>query len=165
MRLRDKHEFDFNRVKEGTRISINLALLGICFTLFTFLIAFNPKILQENIWVTLQLVCAIPLLMTSLLARSKSTYTPEIKQWKYIGFITYLISYAFLINVIGIFLINSVLPLVGFMFFGLNIILALVYSSLEISYDSKKKTERLVKDFVFAAILIFLGVLPALGVY
>ena len=99
-----KETLEINKIKENARISINVALLGVGFTLFTFLMAFNPAILKENLLLTFQLVCAIPLLMTSLLSRSKASYTFGINRWRHLGFITYLIAYAFLINVIGIFL-------------------------------------------------------------
>lgn len=163
--MKEDREFNFNKVKETTRISINLALLGVCFTLFTFLVAFNPILLKENIWITLQLVCSIPLLMTSLLARSKSSYTLGKRRWKNLGFVTYLLAYAFLINVIGIFLLSYISSFAGFLFFGLNIFLAIVYSSLEVSYDPLRSKERFFKDLIFAVILILLGILPAMGLY
>lgn len=160
-----KEDRELNQIKENNRIKINLALLGICFTLFTFLIAFNPELLKNNLFLTLQLVCSIPLFMTSILARTKSSYTQERKRWKSLGFITYLLGYAFLINVIGIFLIDFVTFSSGLIFFSVNIFLALTYSILEISYDSARLKERFFKDLAFILILVLLGILPAIGVY
>lgn len=154
-----------NQIKEDNRIRINVTLLGICFTLFTFLIAFNPPILKENIFLTLQLVCSIPLFMTSLLARTKASYTLGKSRWTNFGFITYIFAYAFLINVVGIFLISFISLLAGITFFGFNIVLALIYSALEISYDKSRLKERFFKDFIFILILVILGILPAIGFY
>jgi hypothetical protein len=103
--------------------------------------------------------------MTSILARTKSSYTQERKRWKSLGFITYLLGYAFLINVIGIFLIDFVTFSSGLIFFSVNIFLALTYSILEISYDSARLKERFFKDLAFILILVLLGILPAIGVY
>ena len=158
-------KFEVNKTKSDMRIRINLTLLGVCFTLFTFLVAFNPSLLQENLYLTFQLVCAIPLLMTSVLSHSKSSYTPEVVRWKNFAFFTFLLAYAFLINVIGMFLILFISVFVGFAFFGLNIFLALVYSRLEISYQPSRTMERFFKDMIFLGIIILLGILPALGTY
>ena len=163
--MKEDKEFLINKTKEDNRIKINLTLLGICFTLFTFLIAFNPNLLKNNLFITLQLVCAIPLLMTSLLAKVKASYKLGKNRWATLGFETYLIAYAFLINVVGIFLLSSISLLAGFVFFIINILSALTYSVMELYYNPQKFYERVTKDLTFIAILIFLGILPALGVY
>ena len=163
--MKEDKEFLINRIKEDNRIRINVTLLGICFTLFTFLIAFNPDLLKNNTFLTLQLVCAIPLFMTSLLARTKASYNLGNKTWKNLGFATYLLGYAFLINVVGIFLISFVSALAGMVFFIVNILSALIYSAVEVAYDKGELKERVVKDLVFILILVLLGILPALNIY
>jgi hypothetical protein len=163
--MKEDKELALRNYKETNRIKINLTLLGICFTLFTFLIAFNPDLLKNNLFLTLQLVCSIPLLMTSLLARSKASYTLGRNRWTNFGFITYLLGYSFLINVVGIFLIKFVSLSAGLVFFIGNILLALAYSAMEVSYDSPRLKERFVKDLTFILILVLLGILPAIGVY
>jgi len=163
--MKEVSEFEINKQRENNRIKINDVLLGICFTLFTFLIALNPKLLKENLFLTLQLVCAIPFLMSSLLARTKASYNHDKQRWKDFGFYTYLLGYSFLLNVVGIFLISSISFWTGIIFFAINIFLALVYSAIEISYDKTRFNERLVKDIVFIIILILLGILPAMGIY
>jgi hypothetical protein len=44
--MKEDRELEINQLKEHNRILINITLLGICFTLFTFLIAFNPYIIK-----------------------------------------------------------------------------------------------------------------------
>ena len=161
--MKESSRLEPNKTKEDNRIRINVTLLGICFTLFTFLIAFNPNLLKDDVFLTLQLVCAIPLFMTSLLARTKASYTPGKTRWTNFGFVTYILAYAFLINVVGIFLMSFVSLLAGFVFFAFNIVLALVYSAVEVSYDSARAKERFFKDLVFILILILLGILPTIG--
>jgi hypothetical protein len=151
--------------KEHNRILINITLLGICFTLFTFIIVFNESLLKENQLLTLQLVCAIPLFMTSLLAKVKASHVLGKNRWASLGFHTYLLAYAFLINVVGIFLILFVSNISGFVFFSINILSALIYSGIELSYGKSGIVERIRKDLEFILIIIFLGILPAIGVY
>jgi hypothetical protein len=103
--------------------------------------------------------------MSPLLARTKASYTPERNRWTNFGFITYLLAYAFLINVVGIFLISFISFFVGIIFFSANIVLAITYSIMEISYDTTRLKERLIKDLTFVIILVLLGILPALGIY
>jgi len=163
--MKEDKQFLINHVKEDNRIKINVTLLGLCFTMFTFIAVFNLDLLKESLFLTLQLVCSIPLLMTSLLARSKASYTLGRNCWKKFGFLTYLLGYAFLINVVGIFLISFVSLFAGITFFIVNIILAMAYSFMEVSYDSARLKERFVKDLAFILILVLLGILPALRVY
>jgi hypothetical protein len=151
--------------KESNRIRINTSLLGICFTLFTFLIAFNPDLLKNNFFITVQLVCAIPLIMTSLFSRTKAVYSRGKNRWRNLSFLTFLISYSFMLNVVGIFLTLFVSIPIGILFFATNITLALIYSGVQISYDSSKLKERFIKDFVFVLILILLGIFPGLNFY
>ena len=46
--------------KSALRVSINLKLLGIAFTIFTFIIAINRGILQENMLLSIQLYSSGP---------------------------------------------------------------------------------------------------------
>jgi hypothetical protein len=151
--------------KEHNRILINITLLGICFTLFTFIVVFNQDLLKENLFLTLQLVCAIPLFMTSLLAKVKASYMFGKNRWATLGFETYLLAYAFLLNVVGIFLMLYVSYLAGIVFFIVNILSALTYSAVELSYDKSKFKERMMKDIYFILIIVLLGILPAIGFY
>jgi hypothetical protein len=142
-----------------------VTLLGICFTVFTFLIAINQEILKNNIFISLQIVCAIPFFMTSLLAKIKGSRMIGENIWDSLGYQTYILGYAFLINVVGIFLISFISLLAGIIFFFINIVLAIVYSYVEVYYNKKRLKERIIKDLEFLIIIIFLGILPALGAY
>lgn len=163
--MKEDNSLIFNSNKQANRVLLGVTLLGICFTLFTFLIAFNSDLLKNNMFLTAQLVCAIPLFMTSILSRTKASYTTNIFIWKHVGFFTYLIAYAFLINVVGIFLISFISPAVGLLFFGANIILALSYSLVEVLYEKFPVKEKFIKDLTFISVLVLLGILPALGIY
>lgn len=151
--------------KAKTRIDINMMLLSISFLLFTLIVTLNPSILSENIILTIELTLAIPLLITSSLARTKNISSVKKKIWDNFGFITFILGYSMLINVIGIFL-NSIINIqISMIFFGINILMALLYSSIDIIENKEKLSSRLYKDILFILILIFGGILPCLGVY
>ena len=151
--------------KAKLRLDINRTLLAICFTLFTFIVAISPSLLKDNILIALQLTLAIPLLTSSLFSRSKITYAKNKKVWDRYGFITFLIAYSFLINIVGIFLSTITTIEIGLTFFGINIFLALIYSVIDVSEDKNKLKSRIIKDLSFILLIIFLGILPSLGFY
>ena len=158
-------EAEKNILKSRARLKVNLTLLGICFTIFTFIIAVNPSLFKNNIFLASQLTIAIPLFITSIFARTKLGYSKKPKIWDKYGFITFMIAYSFLIDVIGILLSTLVNLNIGIIFFAVNIISALTYSFVEIKEDKAKIKSRIKKDLIFILILVFGGILPSLGVY
>ena len=94
----DKHE------KSHTRLTINLYLLSVCFTIFALIISLNPSLFQEYPLVPLELTAAIPLFLASIFARSKLPYTKKPYMRDIYGFMTFIIGYSCLINVTGILL-------------------------------------------------------------
>jgi len=159
-------EEDRNINKSRSRLSINLSLLAICFTLFTFLIAINPQLFKDNLFLSIQLTIAIPLLITSIFARTKLGYTTKrLRAWNKYGFITFMLAYGFLINSIGILLSSLVSLNLGMVFFGVNIISIIGYSYMEVQEDNAKIFSRIKKDLLFTMILLIGGILPSLGFF
>jgi len=158
-------EAEKNILKSKSRLKVNLTLLGICFTIFTFIIAVNPSLFKANLFLASQLTIAIPIFITSIFARTRLGYSKKPKIWNKYGFITFMIAYSFLINVIGILLSTLVSLSMGMVFFVMNIISVLTYSYVEIKEDKAKIKSRVKKDLIFILILIFGGILPSLGVY
>tara|TARA_Y100000310_G_C20526476_1_gene736317 strand:- start:426 stop:908 length:483 start_codon:yes stop_codon:yes gene_type:complete len=158
-------EAERNVIKSKSRLAINLTLLGVCFSIFTFIIALKPDLLRENLLLSAQLTLAIPFIITSIFARTTLGYTKKPKIWNKYGFITFLFAYGFLINVVGVLLSSLVSVRIGILFFIANIILALSYSYMEIKGDNYKIKRRIKKDLIFISILLFGGILPSLGVY
>lgn len=152
------------RVSESEKkVSMSIMLLIICFTIFTFVITINPRLFQDNKILALQLVLAIPFLMSSIHARAKLAKNDKTLLEQF-GFSTYLIGYTFLINVVGISLSIFVSLYISMFFFVANILLSVSYSLVQI--EEKLETQsHFTKDLLFALLILFLGVLPALGVY
>lgn len=146
------------------KLNVNLWLLGVLFTVFTFLIATNAQILRDNNLMAFQLTAAIPLMLSSIFARQRLSYAGDRqKQWYDYGFITFILAYGFLINSIGMMMAFLINVKVSMLFFSLNIINPLFYSYMEVMDDRKKLKSRVYKDLFFIIIIILLGVLPSLG--
>ena len=154
-----------NQQKAKVKLEVNLYLLTIAFTLFTFIIAINPALVKNNIYLSLQLTLAIPLLISSIFVRTQLSYSEKSAFWETYGFITFILAYAFLINVVGILLSTLVSVGTGIIFWSANVLLALLYSLLEVREDRTKIGPRLWKDVLFIAILLCVGLLPVWSGY
>ena len=153
---------DFYRKKSTIRVRVSLALLGISFTIFTFIAALAPQMLKENFFLGLQLTLAIPLIISSIFVRSKLTYVRKTKIFANYGFYTFVLAYTFLINSIGIILAVVVSFHVSLIFFVLNILGALTYTYLDIYANKARILKRFRKDWIFIVGVILLGILPSL---
>lgn len=151
--------------KAKLRLEVNLWLLATAFTLFTFIIAINPALVKNNNFLSLQLTLAIPLLSSSVFAGSRLSFGNKSARWDMYGFITFILAYGFLVNVVGILLSTLVSVKIGVIFWGINIVSALLYSLLEILEDKTKIKSRLYKDSVFILIVVLAGLFPVLGIY
>jgi len=151
--------------KAESRININIALLSIGFLLFTLIVTIAPTILSKNILLAAELTLTIPLLIASCLARTKTIDIIKKEVWNNFGFITFILGYGLLISVIGMFLSSIVNIQISMLFFGVNIIMALIYSIIEVIENKTKISSRVYKDALFILVLIFCGILPSLGFY
>ena len=149
-------------VKASTRIALNRTLIAIAIGVFFLTINLREALLFQKI-LLLQLVLAVPLLLTSTLAYSKIGYREQIERWNTLGWMTFIFGYAFLLNVIGILIGNIIGVMTAIIFFVSSWILSLIYSFVDISYDNSVIKERLIKDALFISIQFVLGVLVILG--
>lgn len=152
-------------MKSKLRLDINRSLLAICFTIFALVITLNPRLFRESALVPLQLILSIPLLLSSTFARSKLAYSKKPVMWDEYAYVTFLIAYAFMINVIGILLSSVISTKLGIIFLGFNILVSFVYSGFELFEDRSKLASRMRKDLFFAVLIIIGGILPSLGYY
>lgn len=161
----DKKEEREIHINSNMHVEINNNLMIIAFTIFTFLIAINKEILKNDTLLALQLVSAIPLLMTASLIRIKITNSRKYKALEELGRIFFIVAYAFVINTVGILLSTFVSNPISMIFFGINIFAALLYSIIIISQEKGQFKKRLYKDTFFIITIVCLGLLPSLGVY
>ncbi len=126
---------------------LNRTLLAISFTVFALIVSLDKS-----------------LFLSSTFARSK-TDEKNVVRWENYAFFTFLIGYSFLLNVVGLLLSNAVSPLLGLLFFLVNILTASTYSFMKILDNKIKMKTRLLKDGFFLLLILLGGVLPSLGVY
>ncbi len=150
--------------KASNRVGINRSLIAIAIGVFFLTVNLNKQILMEEILV-LQLVLSIPMLLVSTLAYSKLGYRKKTNRWNILAWITFILGYTFLLNIIGILLSNTVGTRTALIYFTVTWLVSLAYSIIDISYSKVVWKERLLKDILFTAIIIFLGILPAIGIY
>jgi len=152
-------------LKGKIRLDINLWMFSVAITIFVFILATNPNILRATFALPIQITFAIPLFITSIFARSKLPHAKKPEMWETYGATTFLLGYAFIMNIIGILLATLINLQIGLIFFLFSIFISLFYSVLDVIEDDYKWKRRLVKDGAFILVLILGGILPALGVY
>jgi len=144
-----------DRIK--TRISINVMFMGVCITSLFFISGFNANLLKENLYLVLQLVSAIPLLFSSVLLMNAATTSANKSAFIHYSNAFQTIGYAFVTNAIGILVALLTVSWVAHVYFFLNIVAPLVYSTLRIKYDNETFTQRSRKDIIFIIIILFFG--------
>ena len=79
--------------------------------------------------------------------------------------ISFTIAYGFFINSIGLLLSFITVAYVSMAFFAVNTLLTLVRAGIVISYNPAELKRRMSREVIHILLIIFLGVLPALGLY
>jgi len=142
---------------------LNTFLLTLSIGVFFLTINLRQELLLQKILLA-QLILSIPLLLTSTLSYSKIGYREKVEKWNLLGWITFVIGYAFLINVVGILVGNVLSVSLSLIFFATSWILTVTYSLVDISYEKTTLKERMSKDLLFILIQIVLGVLVVLKI-
>jgi len=153
------------RFKADTRNLIDVTLLGICITLFGLVATIKPEMISQNPFFTLQLVLAVPFFVCGLLARIKEATYSDSFRWKKLSFISFTLAYGFFINSIGLILSFTAPIYASMAFFGVNTLLTLIRADIVVAYTPSRLKSRILRESVHIALILFLGVLPALKVY
>ncbi len=160
-----KERQEIKRFKSDTRNLIDATLLGISITFFGLIATIKPELLSQNPLFTLQLVLIIPFVVTGLLSRIKEAAYERAKRWQWLTFASFTISYGFFINAVGLVL-SFVTPLyISLIFFGVSMALTLLRASIVVSYVPSQLNSRVVREIIHVALIVFLGILPALRIY
>ncbi len=155
-------EKNYQELKWKIRLDINLNLLMIALTIFSIIISLNPRILQNSLALSLELITSIPCLLSSIFARSKLTYTKIPHIWEKYGYYTFLLGYAFLLNSIWILLAQTVNTLSCVIFFVGVFIFSGIYAYLSTKEPKSNIKLRIYKEAFFAMILIVGWILPVI---
>lgn len=138
-------------------------LLGAVVSMFFLVASINPKILTQDPILALQMVLAVPFLVTACIASTFIGKEENRMLWYNFGWFTFMIGYVFTLNSIGIIISSITSIMIGMVFFIFSCALPLVYSFLLVKYEDAKASERFVKDGIFIFFQIILGLLVALG--
>lgn len=163
--MKKRSDHDIRKLKAQLHVNIAVTLMFIAFTLFAFIVTVKVSILKDDKLVALQLVLSIPLLMSSMLARSKLAVVPHPEKIEKYGHFCFVLAYAFMINAVGIMLASLVSLFSSVVFFLGNIIITLGYAWMIVKSDKKSLRTRLYKDSCFIACIVLFGLLHALGIY
>ena len=150
--------------KSATKLSINIRLIGVTFVIFTFIIAIKPQIFIAKKILALELIMAIPFLLTAALSFSKLAYAPHSKEWDWLSWACFLVGYTFLLNVVGIIVAIFISVPMAILFFVVNWVLSIVYSYADVYPNTVLMRKDVFKNLVFIGLQLILGVLPAIGV-
>ncbi|MFA7708902.1 MAG: hypothetical protein WCX82_02090 [archaeon] len=142
----------------------NVSFLAIAITLFTFIITFNATVLKTNDFLAIQLVCSIPILISSCFTSTKLGYTKRIFAWKNYNYILFTFGNILLINSIGILIAELVSLKIGLIYFIVNILVIIIYSVIRIHFENPNIKTRLYKDTLALGLIIIFGILPILGI-
>jgi hypothetical protein len=153
------------RFKADTRNLIDVTLLAIVITLFGLVATIKPEMVSQNPIFTLQLSLAIPFFICGLFSRIKEATYHDSSSWYVLGFISFTLAYGFFINSVGLMLSFITAIYVSIAFFAVNTLLTLTRAAITVSYSPSKLKERLFREIIHIALIVFLGVLPALKVY
>jgi hypothetical protein len=150
-------------VKAAARMNLNTFLLSTAIFAFFTTINLRKELLFQPL-LLIQLTLSIPLLLLSTLAYSKLGYREQTERWNLLGWVAFILGYAFILNVIGILVANAISTVLSVIFFVSSCGLALVYSAVDISYRKTVLRERVIKDLLFITVQVCLGLLVALKV-
>jgi len=146
------------------RLFVNLFLLSVAISAFFILVSRNSEYILQKI-VLVQLVLSVPLLLSSTLSQCKIASGETGKMWLRFTWITFCFGYAFITNVIGVFVGNIAGVGLSLTFFITSWLLALTYSLIEVSYRRARLKERLAKDLLFILLQLFFGVFVVLKIF
>ncbi len=163
--MAEKGKKEENRFKADTRNLIDVTLLAIVITLFGLVATIKPEMVSENPLFTLQLVLAIPFFICGLFSRIKSAAYVDSSLWRVLGFVSFTLAYGFFINSVGLMLSFITAIYVSMAFFTVNTLLTLTRAGIVVYYDHSELPKRLFRELIHIALIIFLGVLPALKFY
>lgn len=150
--------------KATNRVALNRSLLAMIVGVFFLTINLTPGLLEKKI-LAFQLIIAMPLLVTSVLAYSKIGYHYRTERWNWLGWATFTIAYAFILNVVGILIAQIIGAAAALVFFAASWVCMMFYSGIDISYHQSKIRQRILKDGLFVIIQILFGVLVVLELY
>jgi len=148
--------------RSNMEVAIDSRLLGVAITIFILILTIKFELLSYTI-MTAQLIMALPFLMAAMMSNSKIVNPRTLKSYHVINRTTSAIAFAFLFNTLGLMVAKYISFTIGIIFFVIFIVLlvALIFIDL----DKSTIKNKLMTEILMIALMISLGLLPALGYY
>lgn len=156
-----KKEFkmcDRNPEMAEARLHINSFLMGSLFTVLALIWTFSSEKISSVL--IIQMVSAIPIILFASLSYAKVGYNRSHRIWYRFGWVTNNIGYLLFFNVTGLIVATFSSAAIGFLYFGLLIILSCIYYILNIVSQPGTFKEHFLKLMFFLAIIFAGGILP-----
>lgn len=150
--------FQENPAKAEARLHINSFLLGGIFTVIALLLTLSIE--KVSFAMLIELVLAIPLIFFASLSYAKLGYERQHKIWDNFGWITNNLGYLLFLNSTGLIIAAFFFKSVAHIYFGLLIILSIVYYTLNIVSQPGTLKEHLSKLILFLIAIVVGGIIP-----
>lgn len=167
--------------KAETKLEINVALLGVTFTIFTLIFTLGSDIrLQEEI--LFELSIAIPFFLSAITAYSnvmsyervtesgvqaRNVQDNMMQRWRCLAWMSYATGFSFLVAVLGISIYvgfdRAILPAV--LFYLITWVLGIIYGIIDVINDPKQLWKRLQKTSYFIILEFLFGMMIILNDY
>jgi len=148
--------------RSSMEVTIGSRLLGVAITIFILIVTIKFELLAYTI-MTAQLIMSLPFLMAAMISNSKIVNQKTLGSYRILNRTTSAIASAFLFNTLGLMVAKYISFWIGILFFVIFIILLTILIFIDL--DKTTIENKLVSEVLMIAIMIFLGLIPALGVY
>ncbi|MFA5176267.1 MAG: hypothetical protein WC413_03350 [Candidatus Nanoarchaeia archaeon] len=160
MKKEDRRE-EIQRLKRSPQyVTVDARFLGVTITIFILMLTVKSELLESNL-IAGQLVLSIPFWIAALVSQSKIVDFESLRKYYTLNKISSGVALAFLYNTLGLLTVRYISLPIGLAFFSLYLAYELytAFFHLEI-----RKPDRTIRDTMVLLILIFGGILPALGI-
>jgi len=148
--------------RSSMEVTIGSRLLGVAITIFILIVTIKIELLAYTI-MTAQLILALPFLMAAMISNSKIVNQKTLSSYRILNRITSGIASAFLFNTLGLMVAKYISFLIGILFFVIFIVLLIILIFIDL--DKTTIENKLISEVLMIALMILLGLLPALGLY
>jgi predicted neutral ceramidase superfamily lipid hydrolase len=148
--------------RSNMEVAIDSRLLGVAITIFILILTIKIELLSYTI-MTAQLILSMPFLMAAMISNSKIVNQRTLKSYHIINRITSAVAIAFLFNTLGLMVAKYISFVIGIIFFVIFIILLIFLMFIDL--DKSTVTNKMMTEILMIFLMVFLGLLPALGYY
>ena len=154
---------DWVRAKGSDRIQINNILAAASIAILSVLLGLSGQTFSA--WMVIQLAAPTPLLVTSSMAYAKIGYrdAKEYPLWDTLGWLTLSLGYIMILNALTIMLYTSSHAAATWWFVGVNVLVYVAYSTLDVIAKHKRLAEKAWKLSFYLALMFLGAVLPILA--